>query len=83
MARGEQGSSTNAAPTTTLRLQNVAQSYGQSAGFMAAVDIGVFTAISKGAGTYEEVARAAVAIIVDPVDSGVVASLKAGGGRSV
>jgi len=46
------------APVTTVRLQNIAQSYGQSAALMAAVEIGVFTAISKGAGTYEEVARA-------------------------
>lgn len=42
---------------TTVRLQNVAQSYGQSAALMAAVEVGVFTAISKGAGTYEEVAH--------------------------
>ena len=46
------------APITTVRLQNIAQSYGQSAALMAAVEIGVFTAISKGAGTYEEVAKA-------------------------
>lgn len=46
------------APVTTVRLQNIAQSYGQSAALMAAVEIGVFTAISKGAGTYEEVAKA-------------------------
>jgi predicted nicotinamide N-methyase len=46
------------APVTTVRLQNIAQSYGQSAALMAAVEIGVFTAISKGAGTYDEVARA-------------------------
>jgi SAM-dependent methyltransferase len=45
------------APITTVRLQNIAQSYGQSAALMAAVEIGVFTAISKGAGTYGEVAR--------------------------
>src|SRR4029453_4636477 len=43
---------------TTVRLQNIAQSYGQSAALMAAVEIGVFTAISNGAGTYEEVAHA-------------------------
>jgi ubiquinone/menaquinone biosynthesis C-methylase UbiE len=46
------------APITTVRLQNIAQSYGQSAALMAAVEIGVFTAISKGAGTYDEVANA-------------------------
>jgi hypothetical protein len=43
-------------PATTVRLQNIAQSYGQSAALMAAVEIGVFTAISSGAGTFEEVA---------------------------
>jgi SAM-dependent methyltransferase len=46
------------APVTTVRLQNIAQSYGQSAALMAAVELGVFTAISKGAGTYEQVALA-------------------------
>jgi SAM-dependent methyltransferase len=46
------------APVTTVRLQNIAQSYGQSAALMAAVELGVFTAISKGAATYEEVAAA-------------------------
>src|SRR4029450_1252515 len=40
-----------------VRLQNIAQSYGQSAALMAAVEIGVFTAIRNGAGTYEEVAQ--------------------------
>ena len=54
---GEQGSSTATLPTT-VRLQNIAQSYGQSAALMAAVEVGLFTAISSGAGTYEEVARA-------------------------
>lgn len=42
--------------TTTVRLQNIAQSYGQSAALMAAVELGVFTAISEGAGTFAEVA---------------------------
>ncbi len=41
---------------TTVRLQNIAQSYGQSAALMAAVEVGIFTAISQGAGTFEEVA---------------------------
>ena len=41
---------------TTVRLQNIAQSYGQSAALMAAVELGIFTAISNGAGTFEEVA---------------------------
>ena len=43
-------------PVTTVRLQNIAQSYGQSAALMAAVELGVFTAISDGAGTFAEVA---------------------------
>ncbi len=43
-------------PITTVRLQNIAQSYGQSAALMAAVELGVFTAISEGAGTFAEVA---------------------------
>jgi hypothetical protein len=46
------------AAITTVRLQNIAQSYGQSAALMAAVELGVFTAIGNGAGTYEEVASA-------------------------
>jgi SAM-dependent methyltransferase len=46
------------APVTTVRLQNIAQSYGQSAALMAAVEVGLFTAVSNGAGTYEEVAQA-------------------------
>lgn len=41
---------------TTVRLQNIAQSYGQSAALMAAVEIGLFTAVAGGAGTYAEVA---------------------------
>ena len=49
---------TSDSPVTTVRLQNIAQSYGQSAALMAAVEVGLFTAISKGAGTYEEVAAA-------------------------
>src|ERR1043166_9507955 len=57
MATQKQESPTGS-PTTTVRLQNIAQSCGQSAALMAAVEIGVFTAISKGAGAYEEVARA-------------------------
>jgi SAM-dependent methyltransferase len=47
-----------AQPVTTVRLQNIAQSYGQSAALMAAVELGLFTAVSNGAGTYEEVAEA-------------------------
>lgn len=49
---------TDAAPVTTVRLQNIALAYGQSAALMAAVEVGLFTAISNGAGTYAEVARA-------------------------
>ncbi len=43
-------------PVTTVRLQNIAQSYGQSAALMAAVELGVFSAISAGSGTFGEVA---------------------------
>lgn len=46
------------APITTVRLQNAAQAYGQSAALMAAVEVGLFTAVSQGAGTYDEVAAA-------------------------
>lgn len=46
----------NPTPVTTVRLQNIAQSYGQSAALMAAVELGVFTAISQGAGSFDEVA---------------------------
>jgi len=58
MAEPNRTAQTDGPPPTTVRLQNVAQSYGQSAALMAAVEIGVFTAISKGAGTYAEVAEA-------------------------
>src|SRR5688500_17784237 len=58
MPTQEQKPSTGGPPPSTVRLQNIAQSYGQSAALMAAVEVGVFTAISNGAGTYEEVARA-------------------------
>lgn len=44
-------------PLTTVRLQNIAQSYGQSAALMAAVELDVFTAISEGAGSFAEVAE--------------------------
>src|SRR5262245_5010116 len=42
----------------TVRLQNLAQGYGQSAALMAAVELKLFTAVSKGAGTFAEIARA-------------------------
>jgi SAM-dependent methyltransferase len=58
MTQQNQNTQTDEPPVTTVRLQNIAQSYGQSAALMAAVEVGMFTAISKGAGTYEEVARA-------------------------
>ena len=58
MAKQDEKPPTDGAPVTTVRLQNIAQSYGQSAALMAAVEVGVFTAISNGAGTYDEVARA-------------------------
>lgn len=48
----------SAQPVTTVRLQNIAQAYGQSAALMAAVEVGLFTAVSAGAGSYAEVARA-------------------------
>jgi hypothetical protein len=51
---------------TTVRLQNIAQSYGQSAAMMAAVELGVFTAISSGAGTFDEVATA---LEIEPVNA--------------
>ena len=46
------------AQITTVRLQNIVQSYGQSAALMAAIELGVFTAISKGASSFQEVADA-------------------------
>lgn len=46
------------AGVTTVRLQNIAQSYGQSAALMAAVEVGLFTAVSKGAGSFAEIAAA-------------------------
>lgn len=58
MAKGEHAPPTDGARITTVRLQNIAQSYGQSAALMAAVDVGLFTAINNGAGTYEDVAKA-------------------------
>ena len=42
----------------TSRLQDLALSFQKSAALMSAVDLGVFTAISRGAGTEEEVAGA-------------------------
>lgn len=58
MTSSDRKSATSGAPVTTVRLQNIAQAYGQSAALMAAVEVGLFTAISRGAGTYAEVAAA-------------------------
>ena len=58
MAEQKQRGATDGPSPTTVRLQNIAQSYGQSAALMAAVELGVFTAIANGAGTYDAVARA-------------------------
>ena len=33
----------------SVRLQNIAQAYGQSAALMSGVELGLFTAVSKGA----------------------------------
>ena len=56
MKKSDDSSTAAAAPVTTVRLQNIAQSYGQSAALMAAVEVGLFTAVSNGAATYGEVA---------------------------
>jgi len=40
----------------SVRLQNYAQAYGQSAALMAAVELGLFTAVSSGATTIEQIA---------------------------
>ena len=42
----------------TVRLQNIALAYGQSAALMAAVELGLFTAVSGGADTVEAIAAA-------------------------
>ncbi len=42
----------------SVRLQNIAQAYGQSAALMSAVELGLFTAVSQGAGNIEEIAAA-------------------------
>lgn len=42
----------------SVRLQNIAQAYGQSAALMAAVELGLFTAVSGGAATLPEIAGA-------------------------
>jgi len=62
----DQPASSQAPPITTVRLQNIAQSYGQSAALMAAVEVGIFTAISRGAGTFAEVAHK---LDLDPINA--------------
>lgn len=42
----------------TVRLQNIAMGFWQSASLMSAVELGLFTAVSKGAGTAAEIAAA-------------------------
>jgi SAM-dependent methyltransferase len=49
---------TGARRVDSVRLQNLAQAYGQSAALMAAVELGLFTAVSRGAGTVAEIAAA-------------------------
>lgn len=50
----------------SVRLQNIAQGYGQSAALMAAVELGIFTAISGGAETID---RIATAVDIHPVNA--------------
>lgn len=50
----------------SVRLQNLAQAYGQSAALMSAVELGLFTAVSKGADT---VGRIAAALDIHPVNA--------------
>ena len=42
----------------SVRLQNIAQAYGQSAALMSAVELGLFTKISQGAETVDQIAAA-------------------------
>ena len=42
----------------TVRLQEIVQGFWRSGALMAAVELGLFTAVSKGAGTYAEAATA-------------------------
>ena len=50
----------------SVRLQNIAQAYGQSAALMAAVELGLFTAIAQGADGIEAIAQA---IDIHPVNA--------------
>ena len=42
----------------SVRLQNIAQAYGQSAALMSAVELGLFTKVSQGAETIDQIASA-------------------------
>ena len=42
----------------TVRLQEIVQGFWRSGALMAAVELGLFTAVSKGSGTFTEVAVA-------------------------
>ena len=42
----------------TVRLQNLAMGFWQSASMMSAIELGLFTAVSKGAGTAAEITAA-------------------------
>ena len=66
MQERDQQPRTDGTSVTTVRLQNIAQSYGQSAALMAAVEIGIFTAISHGAATYADVA---VSVDIHPTNA--------------
>jgi hypothetical protein len=68
MAKKTQTPQTAGAAVTTVPLQNIAQSYGQSAALMAAVEVGLFTAISKGAGTTRKLPRRSTSM--PPTQSG-------------
>ncbi len=50
----------------SVRLQNIAQGYGQSAALMAAVELDVFTAISEGAQTIDAISQA---VDIHPVNA--------------
>jgi len=53
-------------PVDTVRLQELAQAYGQSAALTAAVELGLFAAVSAGAGTAAELAAA---LAIHPVNA--------------
>lgn len=47
------------ARSDTVRLQHLSWSFGASAALFAAIDLGVFTKISEGAGSVDEIASSA------------------------